>query len=107
MKVMHNPPLNVRLKFEEYLEKDGKELVNFAYGTSNMDERRFYVGIAYMPTHSDTDGNVDNIYSPNRYDVITYGIEKDIFACDYQHLNYENALFYMSKSITKTTYENK
>ena len=107
MKVMHNPPLEVRLKFEDYLEKKGKELVNFAYGSNDMDERRFYVGIAYMPTRSDTDCDGDNIYSPNRYDVITYDVEKDTFVCDYQHLNYENALFYMSRSITKTTYENK
>lgn len=108
MKIMHKPQIDVRIKFEEYLENTGKELVYLAYGTENIDEKRFYVGIAYLPTHCDTESDSDiKVYSPNRYDVVTYDIEKDTFACDYQHLNYSNALFYMSKSIRNTTYENK
>lgn len=106
MKVMHNPPLNVRLKFEEYLEKDGKELVNFAYGSNDMDERRFYVGIAYMPTNCDTKRDV-NVYSPNRYDVITYDIEENIFGCNFQHCDYATALHFMGEHIRMATSQNK
>ena len=102
MKVMHNPPLDVRLKVEEYL-KNSRELVNFAYGSNDPEERRFYVGITYLPVND----NTAEVYSLNRYDVVTYDAEKDIFVCDYRHLNYENALFYMSKSIRKNTYENQ
>lgn len=102
MKVMHNPSIEARIKVEEHL-KNSKELVSFAYGSNNPEERRFYVGITYLPVNN----NTAEVYSLNRYDVVTYDAEKDIFVCDYQHLDYENALFYMSKSIRKTTHENK
>lgn len=102
MKVMHNPPLDVRVKVEKYLEKDGKELVNFAYGSADKDERRFYVGIAYTPRNS----NEGNGYPPNRYDVVVYDNDVDGFEYHSSYLYYENALIYMGQIIRKATYEN-
>lgn len=108
MKIMHKPQIDVRIKFEEYLENNGKELVYLAYGTENMDEKQFYVGIAYLPTHCDTESDSDiKVYSPNRYDVVTYDAKEDIFKCDYQHHNYSDALIQMGQLIRKITYENK
>ena len=103
MKVMHNPPLEVRIKIEKHLEKDGKELVEFAYGSENKDERRFYVGIAYTPRNS----NEGNGYPCNRYDVVVYDNETDDFKYWSSYLYYENALIHMGQFIRKATYENK
>lgn len=103
MKVMHNPEITARIKVGEYLEKEGKELVNFAYGTTNKNEKRFYVGIAYMPRNE----NDSNGYPPNRYDVVTYDSETDAFEHSSNYLNYENALIRMGHLIRKFTYENK
>ena len=97
MKVMHNPPLDVRIKIEKYLEKDGKELVNFVYGTADKDERRFYVGIAYTPRNS----NEGNGYPLNRYDVVTYDNESDEFKYYASYLYYENALIHMGQNIRR------
>ena len=103
MKVMHNPPLDVRVKVEKHLEKDGKWLVNFAYGTADNDERWFYVGIAYTPRNS----NEGNGYPSNRYDVVTYNNETDGFKYYSSYLYYENALIHMGQLIRKATYENE
>ena len=102
MKVMHNPPLDVRLKVEEYLE-NSRELVNFAYGSNDPEERRFYVGITYLPVND----NTAEVYSPNRYDVVTYDAEKDIFECDFQHLDYVAALHFMEENIKIATLQTK
>ncbi len=108
MKVMHNPPLDVRIKIEKYLEKAGKELVNFVYGTADKDERRFYVGIAYTPRNSNEgDSSSPNCYDENRYDVVVYDNETDSFEYSSICLKYENALIHMGQLIRKTTYENK
>ena len=101
MKVMHNPPLEVRIKVEKHLEKDGKWLVNFAYGSDDKNERRFYVGIAYTPRNS----NEGSGYPSNRYDVVTYDNETDGFEYCSSYLNYENALIQMGQLIRKSTYE--
>lgn len=103
MKIMHKPQINVRVKVEERLEKDGKQLVEFAYGTANKDEKRFYVGIAYTPRNS----NEGDGYPPNRYDVVIYDNDVDGFEYDSSYLNYENALIHMGQLIRKATYENK
>lgn len=103
MKIMHKPQIDVRIKVEEHLAKDGKELVNFAYGTANKDERRFYVGIAYMPRNS----NEGDGYPFNRYDVIVYDNDVDGLEYHSSYLNYENALIHMGQLIRKATYENK
>lgn len=103
MKIMHNPQIDIRVKFEEYLG-NSRELVNLSYGSNNMDERRFYVGISYLPTHCDTenDSNIA-VYSPNRYDVITYDAEANIFECNYKHLDYATALHFMQECILRAT----
>ena len=103
MKIMHKPQIDVRVKVEERLEKDGKQLVEFAYGTANKDEKRFYVGIAYTPRNS----NEGDGYPPNRYDVVVYDNEADGFEYCSNYLNYENALIQMGQLIRKATYENK
>lgn len=102
MKVMHNPPLDVRVKFEEYLAKDGKELVNFAYGSADKDERQVFIGIAYMPRNN----NEGDGYPPNRYDVVIYNAEIDMFEYCLRYLNYENALTHAGQLIRKVTYKN-
>ena len=101
MKVMHNPPLEVRIKVEKHLEKDGKWLVNFAYGSTDKDKRRLYVGIAYTPRNN----NEGDGYPPNRYDVVIYNNEIDGFEYCSSYLNYENALIQMGQLIRKSTYE--
>ena len=103
MKVMHNPPLDVRVKVEKHLEKDGKWLVNFAYGSDDKNERRFYVGIAYTPRNS----NEGSGYPSNRYDVVTYDNEEDELEYYSSYLYYENALIHMGQNIRKATYENE
>lgn len=103
MKIMHNPPLDVMVKVEKRLEKDGKELVNFAYGSADKDERQLFVGIAYMPRNSNR-GNGD---PPNRYDIIACDFKTGIFEYYSKYLNYENALIQMGQLIRKATYETK
>lgn len=100
---MHNPPIDARVKIEKHLENDGKELVSLAYGTADKGERRFFVGIAYMPRNN----NEVNGYPPNRYDVVIYDNEVDGFEYCSRYLNYENALISMGQLIRKATYENK
>ena len=101
MKVMHNPPLDVRVKVEKHLEKDGKWLVNFAYGTSDNDERQLYTGIAYMPRNC----NEGDGYPPNRYDVVAYDNETDSFIYWEKYLTYENALIEMGRRIREAIYK--
>lgn len=103
MKIMHNPPIDARIKVEEYLAKDGKELIHFAYGSADKDERQLFVGIAYMPRNSNK-GNGD---PPNRYDVVGCDVKTGILEYCSRYLNYENALIQMGQLIRKITYENK
>lgn len=103
MKIMHKPPINARIKVEEYLEKDGKQLVEFAYGSRNEDERRFYVGIAYKPVNS----NNDNNFPQNRYDVVTYDNDEDTFRYIAKDLYYEIAFYEVGRLIRMATLQNK
>ena len=100
MKVMHNPEITARIKVEEYLKKEGEELVNFAYAKTAEDDRRFYVGITYTPrNNNEGDSCPTNRYDANRYDVITYDIETDNFEYCSVCLKYENALIQMGQRI--------
>lgn len=102
MKVMHKPEITARIKVEEYLEKEGKELVDFAYGTSNMDERRFYIGIAYKRGQG-KDAPTDR----NRYEIVVYDIKTGLFEFPTTCLYYETALIEMGQRIRRKTYENQ
>lgn len=101
MKIMHNPPLDVRVKIEKHLENDGKWLVNFVYGTAKKDEKQLYTGIAYKPIK----GNGDGDYPPNRYDVVAYDNETDNFIYWEKDLTYENALIEMGRRIREMSYK--
>lgn len=102
MKIMHKP-IGVRSKIEELLKKEGKELVNLAYGTADENETHSYVGITYIPGND----NEESSYSSNRYDVFVYDNETDNFEYCSICLKYENALIQMGQMIRKATYENK
>lgn len=99
MKIMHKPEIAARIKVEEYLEKEGKELVAFAYGTQNMEGRRFYVGIAYKRSQG-KDAPTDR----NRYDIVVYDIKMDKFGYSSTNMDYEHALINMGQRICLGNY---
>lgn len=101
MKVMHKPEITARVKVEEYLEKEGKELVAFSYGTANTNDKRFYVGIAY-----ESGQGKDAPPDRNRYEIVIYDTVTEQLAFSTACLYYENALIEMGQRIRRRTYEN-
>lgn len=99
MKTMHKPEITARVKIEEYLEKDNKELIDLAYASAKENDRRFLIGIAYKRCH-----DKDNPSNSDRYDVIIYDIKTDLFVYSSTCLNYENALIEVGQRIRRETY---